>query len=128
MKGYICLVLTEEDKNKILSKVSPTFKDIVNHHITYHFNIDKPEKFDILPDVKITGICRGEDIECLTVTVDGKEYSPDNRRFHITFSKEEWIGPFKSNDILNTFDVEELEPIGINPEWSFVPFDRKSSK
>ena len=120
MKGYICLKLTEEDRRKNLTSVNPKFPEVVNHHITHMFNVEKPESFDKNARVEVIGLCRGCDIDCLVVSVDGKTHAPDGRRYHITYSREEGVEAYKSNEILDNYKIENIKSYELKPIWAFI--------
>jgi len=121
--GFTALNLSEEDQSLILNNIQVSFEEIVNHHITLAFNIPKPNEDKTFNSVEVVGHCKGEDIECLVVEINGNRTREDGSIYHVTLSKKKDVENYMSNHILKTEEIKEINPITINPVWSFKELD-----
>lgn len=105
--GYTSFVLSEESRELLLMTFDTKYPDIIAYHITHQFGIDE----GVLPsqpkNVSIIGLHSGDNIQVLSVEVDGnnKQTTQENankRFFHITFSldRSKGVQPKNSNDLL----------------------------
>lgn len=111
---YTAYVLTDKSRKEILEKFKPAYSNVVCHHITVAFGVDKDEPIPEMPkSVKIVGhIDSKTGIEGLLVEVNGNTKRPDGKLYHITLSLGQDRKPVETNDVINRavncepFDVE----------------------
>lgn len=111
--GYSAYVLMEESRQKLLERFPPSFPQVIAHHITYRFPDKKPPPH--LEKAVVIGHCKGENIECLVVTLGGTHQRPKGGVFHITLSLDRSAGakPVHSNKILKKGWISISQPIDI---------------
>lgn len=93
--SYSCYKLSKLSKAKLLSIVKPRF-DIINaDHVTYQYPSNN------LPPLCDTCTVYAElyddDIQAVLVEIDGLQYRPDGKKYHITISHTNNVKPVYSN-------------------------------
>lgn len=90
MKGYSAYILAEDKRKALLDIFEPRFSKPIAHHITYEFGVPMPPSMPKINTLEITHIISdGYGIEIICVKINGNAYSPDGRRYHITWSLED---------------------------------------
>lgn len=119
---YTAYVLTDETREMLLSKFSPKYNDVIAHHITIEFGVQKDTPTPAEPtSVKVIGyVDDPEGIEALVVSVNGSKTRPDGKVYHITLSLDrEKFTPKDSNDLIEAnkrFKLIRSIPIAVTPE------------
>lgn len=96
-------VLTEQSRNELLRIFPPSFPDVICHHITHKFNSSDVHDLPPAPSsVQVVGYAISDNVECLVVSINGKNKRPDGKLYHITHSIDRAVGatPKMSNDVL----------------------------
>lgn len=112
--SYTAYILTDVVRAHLLSIFTPKHSDILCHHITESFGT---HSVDYLPEpslVIVIGQSFDESLECLVVEVNGKQFRPDGKRYHITLSLNRSVGrkPVDSNKVIIDSGIVLLkEPI-----------------
>jgi hypothetical protein len=104
---YLAFVLDKISRDALLGFVKPKFSEVICHHVTIEFKLTE-ERFDTWmkayadnpPPVVITGISRGNDVECFTAELDEDNRRRDGGWYHITLSVEPPARPVDSNGLL----------------------------
>jgi hypothetical protein len=105
LKGkYFAFVLSDESRAQLLRTFSPHFSKVICHHVTIEFNPEKHPEFiqemiDKAPEVFVTGLAIGDDIECLSARIGDQTERRDGSFYHITLSLEPPAKPVKSNTL-----------------------------
>ncbi len=83
---YSCFNIKQESKNELMSLFPPKFPLLVCDHVTHTFGY-VPETIPIIKTINIIGEISSEDIQVLTVEINGSHIRPDGLVYHITYSK-----------------------------------------
>ncbi len=112
---YTGAFLPEEERMKLLSKVSPFYGNdenpgkVIAHHVTLAFKpIDGIKKSDIgkIIPLKITGYVIDKKIGAQAALVELPEEIVSKPNTHITISVAEGVPPVKSNDVITSNERE----------------------
>jgi len=123
-KGYIALVLTEEGRERLLSRITPAHPDVITHHVTWEFKVSEDAPLPEVSQVMVVAVACNDKIQAATVEVNGTSRKPDNRIAHVTISLDSAKGakPVHSNDLLSEGLSDELDVFDIPVEPRFIPF------
>jgi hypothetical protein len=111
-------LLAEDDRERLLKQLPPTFEKTVAHHVTLQTGA---EREPLPPDVKARIVGRTDDgkgIEAMVVEIDGTTDRPDGSTYHITWSLGDGRRARESNDVLRDHGWQKLEqpmPIRLEP-------------
>ena len=111
-------LLADEDREKLLAQVPPTYEKIVAHHVTLQTNA---EREPLPPAVKAQIVGRtddGEGVEAMVVAIDGSTDRHDGSTYHITWSLGDGRRARESNDVLRDRGWDDLDhpiPIRLEP-------------
>ncbi len=117
---YTAYVLSDESREELKQKFTPTYSKFIGHHITVVFGV--PDDTDIPEEasIRVVGkIDSNDGIEALVVSVNGEMKRPDGNIYHITWSLEPDVySPKDSNTLLqnNYFKYKITLPITIQTE------------
>lgn len=100
--------ITPQSREKLLSVFGTEFPNVICHHITEKFPVNNNTAAPEQPiEVLVIGysICYKLKIECLIVSIDGKQKRPDGKIYHITLSLDKTAGakPMDSNKITSEY-------------------------
>lgn len=104
--SYEAYVLTEESRAKLTALFPPKFPKHIGHHITHRFGVPRRENVPYGEQTtgwfEVYGYAEDDGIEALVVKVGGKEFRPDGKRYHITWSLDPSKGrkPNDSNGVI----------------------------
>ena len=119
--NYSAVVLTDDSKEILLSKVTPLHPDVIAHHMTINLGELSPEnKKFIGKEVKLRVINSASDDKVQAVGVEqiGEQPKSKNSFPHITISvnREAKGTPYMSNKLTNPVSIEPFELTGIVQE------------
>lgn len=110
--------LTKESRNKLIEQFPPEFDDLICHHITEKYGVEKtdpapeqPKKFEVYAHIKADGV------EGFLVSVDEQKDRADGSKYHITHSIDRKNGksPVDTNKYVNDESVIfEITPFEID--------------
>lgn len=110
--------LNGEDRNILIHVCEPKFPKIICHHVTHKFGVPKDEPPPKFPKkARAIAYCKGENIDCVIVEIDGTTERPDGLTYHVTLSLDPSRGakPVDSNKIIKTEEhVPFKNPIVLN--------------
>ena len=102
---YTGLFLDHEQRENLISTVTPHFEKVIAHHITLSFRPEdgiKVSDLGKLVEFKITGQVINEEIGVQAVIVDlPEDVQSTNKSPHITISVRPDVPPVKSNDAIS---------------------------
>lgn len=113
-KKYLAFLLDEESSKFLINKFNPKFSKIFSHHVTIEFNLTSKKIDEIIKSlndpilVKVIAYYYGDGVDCIEVSIDGKNFRLDGSKYHVTLSTEPPVKPVKSNDILKRESNKEL--------------------
>lgn len=112
---YTAHVLSKDARKTVLDKFPPKFPDVFAHHATIKFGVPNDEKIPAQAKVKVIGYICDNSLEALIVTVNGKKFRPDGKRYHVTLSLDKSKGraPAQSNTLILSSDFEPVTPFEI---------------
>lgn len=134
---YTGAFLSEEERDKLLSKVTPYYGTeqnpgkVISHHVTLAFKpIDGIKKSDIgrLIQLKVTGYILDKNIGAQAALVELPEDIISKPNTHITISVAEGVAPVKSNDAIQNPDREIVrfeEPLVLTAPMGYFDGDSK---
>ena len=103
-EAYHAYVLSPESREALLKKHPPKYSEVIAHHVTHAFGVKKDDRKPDHPEsVEVIGhIDDGKGVQAAVVKVDGKEFRPDGKRYHVTISIDRSQGrkPVHSNDVI----------------------------
>lgn len=119
MTFYNGWLISEEDRQQLMTVIPTEYPDVYAHHVTLAYDI--PEDTP-LPEAK-KGVVMGiaddhEGIQALIVMIDGSLWRPDGKIYHITWSlnKEMGYSPKDSNDLIKLYGYDHIDPVEIDLE------------
>ena len=117
---YFAFVLDEKSRSEILARVGRFFEKTIAHHVTIEFNPTDgvADKFPQDSDVRVIGYARGENIECVAVSVNGKTERADGSFYHVTVSLRPPAKPVDSNKLKN--EVVQVDDFKIFGKFEMV--------
>ncbi len=100
--GYIAFMIDKDDRDRLLNKFNPKYKNITCDHITHQYPAGDD---NLLPDspveIEILGYHDNGSIEYLIVKANGKIYQKEStNHYHITISFNENSKPKDSNAVI----------------------------
>jgi hypothetical protein len=103
-EGYNAYVISDESRNELASIFPPKYPDWIGHHATLDFGVPEDPSLPYGDPAKIVviGYAEEDGLEALVVSVNGEEYRPDGKRYHITWSLDRSLGkkPVHSNTLI----------------------------
>jgi hypothetical protein len=107
---YSAHLLSKAARKIVLEKFPPKFPDVFAHHATIKFGVADTEKIPAQAKVVVIGYICDASLEALIVTVNGKKFRPDGKRYHITLSLDKSKGrtPVQSNVLILSKDFDEV--------------------
>ncbi len=92
--------------------ITPEYDTLVLEHITYRYpdSVPAPQPKSVL----ITGVVSKNGVQALTVKVDGHDFRPDGKRFHITFTLENGCKPAAANKVIKNNTPTPIKPISVS--------------
>lgn len=88
-KPYAALMLTEDSRAKLLQRFPPLYSDVQADHLTIAYDVTDASALFIPRSVAVIGYVRdGKGIETLLAEVDGQQFRPDGKPWHITISMD----------------------------------------
>lgn len=102
---YSAYVLSDKTRTELEKKYPPRYSKFVGHHVTIEFPVTSDAPTPLPARVKVLGIKdSGDGLEALVVSVDGEQFRPDGKRYHVTWSLEpDKYSPKDSNELLSDY-------------------------
>jgi hypothetical protein len=120
-KGYQAIVIL--NRNALLSMIPPKYKNVVAHHVTLNFGVYDDAPLPTVESIVVIGHIAHDGIQAVIVALDGDNFSPDGRCYHITISHSDDRRPVESNDLLKKGGSSPLvNPFILNGKVTFIPF------
>ena len=134
MKGISVYIISPSSREKLLKAFPPQYKTFVGHHVTYKFGASDKDSLAPEGQYHVIGISDIADndsdgLEALIVSIKlphksrGHTTRADGNTFHITWSH----GPSysaKDSKELTSLGFKKVNPIEINMEPTFIPFQK----
>lgn len=104
--SYEAYILTEESRAKLAKVFPPKYPLWIGHHVTHRFGVPRQHNVPYGEQTtgwfEVLGIAEEDGIEALVVKVGTKEFRPDGKRYHLTWSLDPSKGkkPVHSNDVV----------------------------
>ncbi len=104
--GYEAYVLTEESRLILMQLFPPKYPAFFGHHITRRFGVERvlgaPYGEQTTGWFEVIGYVDDGSLEALVFSVAGKEFRPDGKRYHLTWSLDPEQGrkPVQSNEAI----------------------------
>lgn len=129
--GYIAFVLDDESRTKILQLCGTKYPDVIAHHITIQFGVEKPTDEELhtinelFHTLKIVGYAADDKVETLVCWVDGSTIREDGKLYHLTLSIDRSKGakPAHSKNVLASglfTPIFQHEPLFISGKVEFI--------
>lgn len=84
---YTAFLLSQETRQALIASFPPAYPQLKADHITYRYGSDNFDDLFHPEKIEIIGIADdGNGMQALIVKVDGAQYKPDGRPYHITWS------------------------------------------
>ena len=113
-EAYHAFVLAPESREALLKKHPPQYPEVIAHHVTHSFGVPKGSQPPHHPkSVEVIGhVDDGKGVQAAVVKVDGREYRPDGKRYHVTISIDRNKGrkPVHSNDVIDELGYKSIRP------------------
>lgn len=121
MRGYTCLILNFEDRQRLAARFPFEYHHQVAHHVTIEYGVDG----SVLPDVWegfIVGDAYDKGVQALVVEIQGTVHRPDGKCYHITWSLDEGRFPDQSLALLDRgwFPLPDGERIPVTFTPAFI--------
>jgi hypothetical protein len=112
---YSAYVLTKAGMKTLLNHIEPNFPDVIAHHVTVNFGIQPSTPIPSPARIVAIGYISDDSLEAVIVTVNGKSFRSDGKRYHITLSLDYNKGrrPVDSNGLIAGKQFTEIEPFEI---------------
>ena len=112
---FTAYLISPKSRKLILAKYPPKFPDIFAHHVTVKFGVTAAEKIPSQAKIEVIGYICDDSLEALVVTVNGKKFRADGKRYHITLSLDKAKGrsPVQSNSLILLQPFKEVSPFEI---------------
>lgn len=112
---YSAYVLTKKGRKALIDNIEPNFLDVIAHHVTVNFGVHPSTPIPSPARVVAIGYISDESLEAVIVTVNGKAFRPDGKRYHITLSLDYSKGrkPVDSNGLIASKQFTEIKPFEI---------------
>lgn len=108
--GYL---LTDESRNKLLKIFPPKYSNVIAHHITEKYGVDKNHAAPPAPEsCQVVGYINESGVEALLVAINGSVERKDGSKYHITWSLDKGKKPVETNKYVNF--AEKISPINID--------------
>ena len=126
--GYIAFVLTDRSRTELIKQINPGFPDVIAHHVTIHFGVEKPSIEQLgwlektIQTVQVIGYAKGQNIDTVIVAINGKTVRNDGKVFHITLSLDRSTGakPSHSNSLLKNQAWTNVTPFTLDGNVNFI--------
>jgi hypothetical protein len=123
-EGYHAYVLSPESRAALLKKHPPKYPEVIAHHVTHAFGVKKESRVPEHPkSVEVIGhVDDGKGVQAAVVKVDGREFRPDGKRYHVTISIDRSKGrkPVHSNDVISDLGYTTVRPYRISAQARLV--------
>ena len=123
-EGYHAYVLSPESRDSIIKNHPPAYPEVIAHHVTHAFGVKKGERTPDQPkNIEVIGhVDDGNGVQAAVVKVDGREFRPDGKRYHVTISIDRKKGrkPVHSNDVISALGYEKVKPYSISAQSRLV--------
>ncbi len=130
MKGISVYLLDEESRDRLMKEFPPRWKTFVGHHVTVKFGASDKDTLSPIGEYKVIGYTSiaerrpdGSGIEALIVSINGNYKREDGNTYHITWSHGPGYSPKDAKE-LSAKGFKEVDPININMEPTFIPFNK----
>jgi hypothetical protein len=119
--GYVCWIVTEQDRNRILDFIPAHYPTVVCHHVTLAFDVTSNYPLPPPTTGYIVGEIMDKGIQALVVEINGDTIRWDNERYHITLSLDEGKFPEEARRLVRRGWFPLKERIAITLEPQFIP-------
>jgi hypothetical protein len=103
-------LLSEEDRETLLTQFPPRYENIVAHHVTLQTDAER-EPLPAAVTAQIVGRTDDEKgVEAMVVAIDGSTDRHDGSTYHITWSLGDGRRARESNDVLRERGWDEFDP------------------
>lgn len=124
--SYEAFVLTAESRAALQRVFPPKYPMQIGHHVTHRFGVPRtanvPYGEQTTGWFEVIGYAEDDGIEALVVKVAGREFRPDGKRYHVTWSLDPAKGrkPVDSNRVIaGGFKPFTQAPLGL---WRMFMF------
>ena len=119
---YLAFKISEASRAELLKRFTTSFSKVICHHVTIEFNLT-PEKlrnysFDKDTKVEVVGYARGDNIEALSVEINGSNARLDGSFYHVTLSLQAPAKPVDSNKLKDK--VGRVRPVKLDGEFTLL--------
>ena len=125
MKNYYAgWEIHPEDREWLLGLFSPSYRDIIAHHVTYKFGVDQDFIMPKDGEGIVVGVADdGEKVQALVVEIGGTTQRPDGKVYHITWSIDRSLGarPVHSNSVIAEFGYTDVPRTLVRLKPSLFP-------
>lgn len=126
IKGYTCWLVDMLERDALLKRFPPEYKNVVAHHITLDYAVLQDHQLPTALFGRIVGDSYDKGVQALVVEIDGTTRRPDGETYHITWSLDDGRFPENSKQLLNKGWFPLKEPIEIKLTPAFVMSRPKS--
>jgi hypothetical protein len=123
-EGYDAYVLPQNIRSELKKHFPPKYPEWIGHHATLSFGKPKDEAlpYDQEVPIDVIGYAEDDGIEALVIAVNGEEFRPDGKRYHITWSLDRSKGrkPVHSNDVIASQGFDKINPIRISGQLKYI--------
>ncbi len=118
-QGYICWVLNEEDRTRLLATFPPEFENVVAHHVTHAYDVPENTPLPCATLGTVVGEIIDNGVQAFVVEVNGNTIRPDGFRYHITWSLAPERVPQQSVPLTTRgwWPLVERQTVRLEPQW-----------
>ncbi len=119
-EAYHAFLIAPESRDALLKKHPPQYSEVIAHHVTHSFGVAKGSQPPQHPkNIEVIGhVDDGKGVQAAVVKVDGSEYRPDGKRYHVTISIDRSKGrkPAHSNDVIDNIGYKSTRPYSLSAQ------------
>lgn len=120
IKGYTCWLLDMTERDALMKRFPPVYKNTVGHHVTVDYSVTQTHHLPTQFSGRIVGDAYDKGVQALVVEIDGTTERHDGAIYHITWSLDDGRFPENSKQLLGKGWFPLDEPIDITLTPAFV--------
>lgn len=119
VKGYTCWLLDMVEREALMKKFPPEYKNVIAHHITLDYAVPQTHPLPTALYGRIVGDSFDKGVQAFVVEIDGTTRRPDGQTYHITWSLDDGRFPENSKQLLQKgwFPLEHPIEIKLTPAF-----------
>jgi hypothetical protein len=117
-KGYTCLILNFNDRQRLLELFPPQYSQTIAHHVTMEYGVTGENIPDVW-DGFVVGDAYDKGVQALVVQLNGTTVRQDGAVFHITWSLDIGRFPEESKPLLERgwYPLDQPIPVYFTPAF-----------